>query len=60
MTLSEARERVGSGVVYCPYPGAQAEDGEITSVNDSYVFVRFVGDRQSKACRAHDLEFLKP
>lgn len=57
MTLSEARERIGSGVVYRPYPGAQAEDGEITSANDSYVFVRFVGDRQSKACRAEDLEF---
>lgn len=57
MTLSEARERIGSGVVYRPYPGAPAEDGEITSVNDSYVFVRFVGDRQSKACRAEDLKF---
>jgi hypothetical protein len=56
MTLDEARDRIGAGVVYRPYPSASAEDGDITSVNDSYVFVRFVGDRQAKACRAEDLE----
>lgn len=59
MTIQEARERIGDGVTYQPHPDARAEDGEITSVNDSYVFVRFVGDRGSKACRPGDLEFLR-
>lgn len=59
MTLDEARARVGVGVVYQPYPAARPENGHITSVNDYYVFVRFVGDRQAKACRAEDLEPLR-
>jgi hypothetical protein len=49
MTIAQAREHVGDGVVYEPYPGAPREDGHITSVNDTYVFVRYVGDRASKA-----------
>lgn len=58
VTLVEARERIGTGVVYRPYPGAPGEDGEIVRVNDAYVFVLFVGDRSPKAVRADDLVFL--
>jgi len=58
MTLDEARERIGSGVVYQSRPGAPLEDGEITSVNDTYVFVRYTGDRTSKATSPGALEFL--
>jgi len=51
---------VGRAVVYVPYPGAQAEDGTITSVNDDYVFVRYAGDNASKATRPEDLQWLSP
>ena len=59
MTLTEAAERIGSGVIYRPHPSAPAEDGEITKVNGSFVFVLFVGDRHPKACRAEDLSPLR-
>lgn len=57
MTLDEAREKVGSGVVYSPGYGPK-EDGVITSVNDRYVSVRYAGDQISKATRPEDLELL--
>lgn len=59
MTLDEARAQVGAGVVYRPHPDAPAEDGTITSVNDQYVFVLYVGDRAPKATRAEDLTLLR-
>lgn len=51
MTLDEAREHIGHGVIYRPYaPELDAvEQGEITSVSDSYVFVRYKGDQHAKA-----------
>ena len=48
MTLDEARDHIGAGVVYNPGHGAR-EDGEIVRVSDLYVFVLFVGDRTPKA-----------
>lgn len=57
VTIEDARLNVGAGVVYRPYPGAQAEDGDITTVTDRYVFVRFVGDRTSKAVAPELLEW---
>ncbi|MEG1565367.1 MAG: hypothetical protein RR342_01330 [Bacilli bacterium] len=60
MTLEQARNNVGRGVVYIPYkdcPKSQIEYGTITSVNDSYVFVRYGKDLHSKATRADDLKF---
>jgi hypothetical protein len=54
LTLEEAAEHVGHGVVYLP----QHEDGVITSVNDRWVFVRYSGDSHSKATNAHDLTLL--
>lgn len=55
MTLAEAREHVGRGVVYRPHPGAPAEDGTIIRVGDSLVFVLYVGDRNPKGTRPADL-----
>lgn len=57
MTIDEARDHVGDGVIYYPC-GGPAEDGVITSVNDHYVFVRYTGDRHSKATRPADLLLL--
>ena len=59
MSIDEARGRIGTGVVYRPYPGAKAEDGVITGVNEEYVLVHYVGDRAPKATRPEDLEPLR-
>jgi hypothetical protein len=53
-------EDAGRSVIYVPYPGAKAEDGVITSVNDDYVFVRYAGDNGSKATAYKDLQWLSP
>lgn len=60
VTTEEARERIGHGVVYRPYPGARAEDGTIHSISPSgrYVFVLYTGDRAPKATDPADLELL--
>ena len=62
MTTEEAREALARdrdpGVVYRPYPGAEPEEGTITSVNDSYVFVRYGRQRGSVATSPADLELL--
>lgn len=65
MTLNEAREHIGDGVVYQPdYPGAKAEDGVITGAGTlgegGFVFVRYAGDLTSKATRPEDLILLAP
>ena len=51
MTLDQAREHVGHGVVYRPYAREldSIEQGEITSVSQQYVFVRYKGDQHAKA-----------
>jgi hypothetical protein len=48
MTLDEAREHVGEGVVYRTAYG-KTEDRVITSVGDRWVFVRYACDQRSKA-----------
>ena len=58
MTLDEARAAIGRAVVYYPTVGKN-EDGVITSVNDTFVFVRYGAAKQSAATRPEDLEFLK-
>ena len=60
MTLDEAREHIGDGVVYRPNGGQYptAEDGTITSVNERWVFVRYAGDSGSKATAPADLSLL--
>lgn len=55
MTLDEARQSIGSGVVFRGGASSEDEDGVITSVNDTYVFVRYGGDQHGKATRPEDL-----
>lgn len=61
MTLDEARARIGKRVRYVREKDFPAI-GEITSVNDTYVFVRYRNrggwgwETQSKATRPEDLE----
>lgn len=42
-----------------PFEPAKVEMGVITSVNDTYVFVRYVGRWQSQATRPEDLEWYR-
>lgn len=60
MTLDEAHAHIGEGVVYRPYPGADPEEGTITSVSDSFAFVRYGRQRGSAATSPADLELLTP
>jgi len=57
MTLDEARNKIGSKVVYRTAYG-RTEEGVITSVNTSYVFVRYGSDYTSKATSADSIEML--
>jgi hypothetical protein len=57
MTHEEARAHVGDRVRYRPSHG-EPEDGEITGINGAYVFVRYDGDRHSKATAARVLELI--
>ena len=55
MTLDEARERIGQKVVYRTAYG-RTEEGVITSVNSSHVFVRYGSDVGSKSTAPEALE----
>jgi hypothetical protein len=57
MTLDEAREHIGHGVVYTAPHGAR-EDGVITGVSSRVVFVRYADDQTSKGTYAADLTLL--
>jgi hypothetical protein len=64
VTLDEAREHIGDKVVYCP-PGPSSaprpqrrEEGVITSVSASWVFVRYGADYGSKATDPRDVSLL--
>lgn len=48
MTIEEAKNMLGAGVVYKNGNGS-SEDGVITSVNSTWVFVQYRGDFHSKA-----------
>jgi hypothetical protein len=61
VTLEEARRTVGDGMTYCPTRGktrTPLDDGVVTSVNDTYVFVRFTVQGGGVACYPEDLEWL--
>lgn len=60
MTLDEARQHIGRGVVYRPFADVIPERGVITSVNDQWVFVRYGTDASSKATEPGLLTLLKP
>ena len=58
MTLEEARNHIGDSVIYTPFEGCDASElefGIITSVNDSYVFVRYGSNLHSQATNPCDL-----
>lgn len=58
MTIDEAREHIGNKVVYrsAHVPAdAPGEEGVITSVNSSMVFVRYGADAHSKATCPSDI-----
>jgi hypothetical protein len=57
MTIEEAKSLLGAGVVYKNGNGSR-EDGVITSVNNTWVFVRYRGDNHSKATDPSQLEKL--
>lgn len=57
MTLEEAREHIGEGVVYIA-PHGTREDGVITGVSSQVVFVRYAGDHAPKGTYAADLTLL--
>ena len=56
ITLAEAREHI-NGVVIYRTPGS-VEEGVITSVNDRYVFVCYLGDDYPKATPPENLTLL--
>jgi hypothetical protein len=59
VTLDEARARIGCKVVYRAThvaPGEPGEEGVITSVNSSYVFVRYGAHANSAATPANCLQ----
>lgn len=60
MTLDEARDHIGSGVLYRPAWGP-TEDGVITGVSERMVFVRYASQHPGAAGQATypgDLELL--
>jgi len=54
VTLDEARDHIGDSVVYTP-TGRLAENGVITGVSRTVVFVKYDGDPNSKGTRPEDL-----
>jgi hypothetical protein len=57
VTLEEARDHIGHGVVYTAPHGAR-EDGVITGVSSQVVFVRYAGGGTAKGTYAADLTLL--
>lgn len=62
MTLAEARQLIGRTVIYRRWPvtAGPSDIGVITSVNDTYVFVRYRSDTHSKATDPRDLTLEGP
>jgi len=61
ISMAQARDHIGDGVVYYPDPGIpseRAEQGVITSVNDAWVFVRYGDNTGSKATSPANLVLL--
>jgi hypothetical protein len=55
MTIDEARNHVGELVIYRPKWDTFTEEGVITSVNDSFIFVRYSESQTSQATYPDDL-----
>lgn len=59
ISLSDAREGIGRKVVYHPAGDwSWSEEGVITSVNDTYVFVRYGTNVTSAATPPEQLEWI--
>ena len=54
MNLDQARHAIGARVVY-RRPHCEVEVGVITSVNDTYIFVRYGSSPTSQATSPEDL-----
>lgn len=62
MTLTDAAEHIGAGVVY-QAPHGDPEDGVITGVSSAYVFVRYATQHPAadgRATPAQHLTLLAP
>ena len=57
ITIEQARANIGRGVIY-RHPYCEAEQGTITGVSETTVFVRYLGDMHSKGTYPSDLEWL--
>ena len=57
ITIEQARANIGRGVIY-RRPYCEAEQGTITGVSETTVFVRYLGDMHSKGTYPSDLEWL--
>ena len=57
MTIDEARAHVGDGVLYRP-PCGHTEEGVITRVSGTWVFVRFGSSPAAQVTDPADLELL--
>ena len=57
ITIEQARANIGRGVIY-RRPYCEAEQGTITGVSETIVFVRYLGDMDSKGTCPEDLEWL--
>ena len=64
ITIEQARANIGRGVIYRRHywlsglPVCEAEQGTITGVSETTVFVRYLGDMHSKGTYPSDLEWL--
>ena len=59
ITIEQARVNIGRSVVY-RRPWCETEQGAITSVSETSVFVRYLGDMHSKGTCPEDLDWLTP
>ena len=57
ITIEQASANIGRGVIY-RRPYCEAEQGIITGVSETTVFVRYLGDMHSKGTQPGDLEWL--
>ena len=57
ITIEEARANIGRGIIY-RRPYCEAEQGTITGVSETTVFVHYLGDMHPKGTRPADLEWL--
>lgn len=56
--IEPTKADIGRHVAYHPPGQDKVEQGEITSYNDHYVFVRFGLGSTSAACRREDLNWI--